>query len=225
MSPVLTPPLPASLPAPVPAPVTPPPAPTVVLAPPVQAPPQPFRFTLKDYRELAKTGFLDDKRTMLLDGVLYIMPNPKPPHDTALGLTDDWLRTVFVAPGYHLRCQMSFNVGEATDSGPDLAVVVGSPRDYATSAPTAAALIIEVADSSLFFDTTTKAEKYATANVPDYWVIDLEHRQLVVFRDPAPLPAGLGANAYRTKFTLNPTDTVAPLAAPHATVTVGDLLP
>jgi Uma2 family endonuclease len=214
MTAVLTPPLPTKV-------VSTPPA----TPPAVQAPPQPFRWTLKDYHDLAKTGFLDDKRTMLLDGVLYVMPNPDPPHDIALGQTDDWLRTVFAAPNHHVRCQMSFDVGEDTDPGPDLAVVVGSRKDYLTGAPRAAVLIVEVADSSLFYDTTTKAEKYATAQVPDYWVIDLENRQLIVFRDPAPLPASLGANAYRQRNTYGPDAIVAPLAAPDSSVKVADLLP
>ncbi len=86
-------------------------------------------------------------------------------------------------------------------------------------------LIVEVADSSLFLDTTTKAELYATAGVPDYWVIDLENRRLLVFRDPVPLPAGLGATAYQTHRAHAPHDTVSPLAAPTASVRVGDLLP
>lgn len=219
MSPVLTSPLP-SLPAP--APATPPPTPPVVLAPPVRLPPQPFRWTIKQYRELRR--ILGDLRTMLIDGQIFLMVMPKPPHDTALGLTEDWLRTVF-GTGHTVRCQMGFDIGEDTDPGPDLAVVLGDRRAHAQQTPTSALLIVEVAETTLFFDTTTKAEKYATAGVPDYWVIDLENRVLVVFRDPAPLPAGLGANAYRTKFTLNPADTVSPLAAPHATVTVGDLLP
>ena len=39
------------------------------------------------------------------------------------------------------------------------------------------------------------------------------------------LPAALGANAYRKRNTYGPTDTISPLAAPHAAVTVADLLP
>lgn len=221
MTAVLTPPLPA---LPAPAPATPPPAPMVVVAPPVQPPPQPFRWTLQEYYDLDKIGFFHERRTMLIDGIIYPMPNPKPPHSTALTLVDVWSRTAFGA-GHLVRVQMPFEILSDTEPNPDLAVVAGSPRDFATANPTTALLIVEVAESSLFFDTTTKAEKYATAGVPDYWVIDLEHRQLIVFRDPAPLPAGLGANAYRTKFTLSPTDTAAPLAAPHASVTVADLLP
>jgi Uma2 family endonuclease len=61
--------------------------------------------------------------------------------------------------------------------------------------------------------------------VPDYWVLDLTARELVIFRDPNPLPAGLGATAYRQRNTFGPTASVSPLAAPAATVTVADLLP
>jgi Uma2 family endonuclease len=61
--------------------------------------------------------------------------------------------------------------------------------------------------------------------VPEYWVIDLEHRQLLVFRDPQPLPKGLGATAYKTHLTFGPADRVSPLAAPQASILVGDLLP
>ncbi len=74
-------------------------------------------------------------------------------------------------------------------------------------------------------DTTTKAELYATAGVPDYWVIDLENRQLLIYRDPVALPAGLGATAYRTHLAFGPNDSVSPLAAPTASVKVADLLP
>ena len=79
--------------------------------------------------------------------------------------------------------------------------------------------------ATLFDDTTTKAEVYAEAGIADYWVLDLNGRRLLVFRDPAPLPAGLGATAYRTHLTFGPTDRVSPLAAPASPVAVGELLP
>ena len=216
MSAVLTPPRPLSVAAP--------PAPAVLTPPPAQLPPQPFRWTLKDYRDLDKIGFFHTRRTMLIDGEIILMPNPSNPHDVALGKTDDLLRTVF-APGHHVRCQMGFDIGDNTDPAPDLAVVPGGRSEYLTAKPSLAALVVEVADSSLFFDTTTKAEKYATANVPEYWVIDLEHRLLLVFRDPVPLPQGLGATAYRTHLKLTDADAASPLAAPGATIRVADLLP
>jgi Uma2 family endonuclease len=213
MSAVLTPQLPTRV---TPLSVTPTQVPTL--------PPRPFRWTLKQYRQLGKTGLFDNAKPMLIDGEIFLMVMPNPPHDTSLGKIDDWLRTVFTT-GHSVRCQMGFDIGEDTDPGPDLAVVPGTRDDYRERTPTSAVLIVEVADSSLFFDTTTKAEKYATAKVPEYWVIDLENRQVIVFRDPVPLPAALGANAYRQRTTLGPTDTISPHAAPHASVTVADLLP
>lgn len=200
---------------------------SATLAPPTTltpSEPQPFRWTIAQYRELGKTGLFADQKTMLIDGEIFTMVLPAPPHDTALSLTAEVLRTMFPS-GFYIRNQMGFDIGTRHDPGPDLAVVPGSIRDYATRTPTSAVLIVEIADSSLFLDTTTKAELYATAGVPDYWVVDVDHRQLHVFRDPVPLPAGLGATAYRTRLRFAPTDTVSPLAAPAVTVQVGDLLP
>ena len=184
------------------------------------------RWTIAEYQQMARAGLLDGKRTILIRGEVLTMPQPAPPHDTALSLAAEFLRKICPV-GHYVRNQQSFNVGTDNDPGPDLAVVPGSIRDYATDAPTRALMVVEVAASSLFDDTTTKAELYATAGVPEYWVIDLEHRQLIVFRDPQPLPLppGLGATAYKTHLTLGPTDTVSPLAAPAASVAVADLLP
>jgi Uma2 family endonuclease len=215
-----------------PATITPPPVqpPVPTVTPPaasVVAPsagPQPYRWTIKEYRELYKTGLFCDKKTMLLDGVLYVMVMPNPPYDTALGLIEDWLRTVFTS-GYHVRSQKGFDIGTTHDPGPDLAIVPGSVRDYATKTPTTAVMVVEVSDTTLSIDTTTKAELYATAGVPEYWVIDLVNRQLLIFRSPQALPAGLGATAYKTHLTFGPTDSVSPLAAPNATIRVADLLP
>lgn len=203
---------------------------TALLTPPPLAPIrppatlQPLRWTLDEYRRLGKTGLFDGVRTMLLDGEIYVMPLPAPPHNTSLHLAQDVLRAIFTT-GYHVRNQTAFDVGTRNDPGPDLAVVPGSIRDYATRQATAAVLIVEVSDTTLFLDTTTKAELYATAGVQDYWVIDLENRPLLVFRDPVPLPAGLGTTAYRTRLTFGPADTISPLAAPSATIAVADLLP
>jgi Uma2 family endonuclease len=216
-----------------PATITPPPAQPLVpavapaavalpAAPP--AAPQPHRWTLAEYRELYKTGLFCDKKTMLLDGVLYVMTMPNPPHDEALNLADAFLRTAF-STGHHVRNQQGFDVGTSTDPGPDLAVVAGSIRDLHGRTPTTAVMIVEVADSSLSTDLTKKAELYATAGVQEYWVIDVNGQQLHVFRGPVPLPANLGATAYRTHTTLSPADSVSPLAVPNSTIRVADLLP
>jgi Uma2 family endonuclease len=184
----------------------------------------PYRWTITEYRRLGSLGLFDDVKVMLIDGEIFTMVMPNPPHDVALNLTFQYLLAACPA-GHHVRNQQGIDIGTRTDPGPDLAIVPGSIRDYTTRTPTAAVMIVEVADTTLFKDTTTKAEWYATAKVPEYWVVDVDNRRLLVYRDPEPLPAGLGATAYRTHLTYGPNDTIAPLAAPNAAVKVADLLP
>lgn len=49
---------------------------------------------------------------------------------------------------------------------------------------TSADLVIEVADSSLETDRYTKAGLYAAAHLPEYWILNLRHRQMEVHRIP-----------------------------------------
>lgn len=182
--------------------------------------PRPFRFTREQYYRMGELGFFDRRHVELIRGEIVLMSPVKEPHVASVSLTTDVLKAAFGA-GYYVRVQAPLNLG-ATDPEPDVAVVPGRPRDYAAP-PTTALLVVEVSDTSLHYDTTTKAEEYATAGVTDYWVVDLVGRQLHVFRNPTPIPDG-GA-AYRDKTTLAPTDTVSPLAAPTASVTVTELLP
>lgn len=46
-------------------------------------------------------------------------------------------------------------------------------------------LVTEVAASSLSLDLSTKADLYARAGIPDYWVLDVNQRRMIVHRQPA----------------------------------------
>jgi Uma2 family endonuclease len=125
------------------------------------------------------------------------------------------LKVAFGA-GWCLRQQSPLVLGQDTDPEPDLAVVPGRPRDYAAH-PTTAELVVEVADSSLQFDTNEKRLLYARAGIRDYWVVDVSGRRLLVYRDPQ-------AGDYATHQALGAADAVSPLAVPGAAVLVADLL-
>lgn len=183
-----------------------------------------MRWTAEQFQQMGDMGWFEGRRPVLLDGVIWEQGMMDPPHAVALELLAEALRPVF-RPGCMVRQQMPLNVDEYTDPVPDVAVVPGAPRDYSDAHPVTAVLVAEVSDNTVEFDLTEKVERYATAGVGDYWVLDLENRRLLVLRDPQPLPKGLGATAYRTHLTLGPADRVCPLAAPNASVTVSDLLP
>ena len=49
-----------------------------------------------------------------------------------------------------------------------------------------ALLLIEVADTSLAYDRSTKLRLYAQAGIPEYWVVDCETETVEVYRDRGP---------------------------------------
>lgn len=204
-----------------------PPAPTgTTTPPPASAPtgPRPWRWTRDEYYKLGELGFFAGKRVELIRGEVFEMSPINIAHASGVGLVSDALTLVF-AIGFHVNVQQPFTVPSAalgSEPQPDVAVIPGTRR-ACLAHPSVAALLVEVSDTTLFYDTTTKAELYATAGITDYWVLDVTGKQLHVFRDPEPIPDG--GFAYRTHLTLNPGETVSPVAAPGATVAVADLLP
>ena len=195
---------------------------TALLTPPpsrVKVPP--LRWTVKEFHDLGDAGYFENRRAFLIDGILYEQGFMNGPHAIALTLGHDALRPVF-GEGWVIRNQVPLVLGLYTDPLPDFAIVRGKARDFSTH-PTTADLVMEVSDSTLDYDLTEKAELYATAGIPEYWVLDLSARVLHVLRDPGTVAAN--GTAYRRQQQFSPDEAVVPLAAPDQTVKVADLLP
>jgi len=79
-------------------------------------------------------------------------------------------------------------------------------------------LVVEIADTSLNFDLTTKAALYARAGIAEYWVLDVTGRRLLVHRDPK-------SSEYASIVAYGERESVAPLAAPQAEFRVADAFP
>ena len=183
--------------------------------PPAAGGPRPLRWTCAEFHRFGDLGLFEGRRAMLIDGVILEHGPMNPPHPVTLGLAEEAIRTAFGA-GWWVRPQLPLVLGLDTDPEPDLAVVPGRPRGY-TGHPTTADLVVEVSDSSLDFDCSEKRLLYARARIGDYWVVDVNGRRLLVYRDPQ-------AGDYTTQHVFVPTDAVSPLAAPSATVQVAELL-
>jgi Uma2 family endonuclease len=70
-----------------------------------------------------------------------------------------------------VRIQSPFAAGDASEPEPDVAVVPSGR--YLDAHPSAAWLIVEVADSSLKIDRELKAPLYAQSGVLEYWIVNL----------------------------------------------------
>ena len=185
---------------------------------------RPFRFTREQYYRLADMGYFNGRRVERIRGEIVEMSAVNWPHTITKKAISRALHATFEASGLGWVNEQSPVTLPDSDPEPDLAVYTGKFTDY-TDHPTAAdtLLVVEVAHTSLFYDTTTKAELYAEEGIVEYWVADVNAKKLLVFRDPAPVAAG--GHAYRTTLALGVGDTVVPLNTPAHTLRVVDLLP
>jgi Uma2 family endonuclease len=187
--------------------------------------PRPLRWAREDYYRLCAAEWFQGRRVQLIGGEIIEMPAQKNLHAVAVALTDDALTAAF-GSGYWVRVQMSLDLSPLSVPDPDLAVVPGTPRSYATAGnPTAALLVVEVSETTLAYDRNHKAGLYAAAGISDYWIVNLVDRQLEVHRDPVADAARPFGYRYDSRTILDPADEVVPLAAPRGRVTVADLLP
>jgi Uma2 family endonuclease len=178
------------------------------------------RWTVEEYHRAAEAGvFRPGERLELIKGEIIVMSPQLGPHATAATKAQLRLQAIF-AEGWVVRMQLPLTVGDDGEPEPDLAVVRGTPDDFWEGHPRSAELVIEVADTTLRLDRGDKAEQYARAGIPDYWILNLRGRRLEIRRDPDPV-----TGAYREVSTYGEEAIVSPLAAPHASVAVRDLLP
>src|SRR5262249_36897119 len=104
-------------------------------------------------------------------------------------------------------------LGTSSVPEPDLAVV--RPRSYKGGGPTAedVLLIVEVADTSLRYDRTTKLRLYARAASPQFGIVSVEGEWVVVFRSPE-------GGGYRERRRATSGEVVSPAAFPDVAVAV-----
>jgi Uma2 family endonuclease len=183
------------------------------------------RWTRQEYEHLGEIGVLrPDERVELIEGEIVEKPLQLSRHATGVRLAQDALRLAF-GPGFDVRAQLPLALGEYSEPEPDVAVVVGGPRDYAETHPTAALLVVEVSDSTLSFDRDTKGSLYAAASIPEYWIVDLAHRRLEIYRDLCASPEARYGFGYRTRTVALPGEVVATPTPSGSHVAVDDLLP
>ncbi|MEM8642578.1 MAG: Uma2 family endonuclease [Cyanobacteria bacterium P01_G01_bin.54] len=178
------------------------------------------RWSVDEYHRLSELGLLDpNERTELIAGQITLMAPKGTPHVTALHLLANQLRNQ-LGEAALVRTQDPIQLDDVSEPEPDLAVVRGSVLDYAEQhpRPEQVYLVVEVADSTLKQDCEVKDKLYAQADITDYWVLDLQNRQLHIFHDPG--PAG-----YTRRLILTEPNQASPLAFPELMISISEVLP
>ncbi|MGG6295446.1 Uma2 family endonuclease [Leptolyngbya sp. AN02str] len=176
------------------------------------------RWTVDEYHRMIAAGILTPRdRVELLDGHIIEMVPQEPPHASTTSSVGNDFVLLFAGKAW-VRQQLPITITPNSEPEPDIAVVKLNDRRYRDRHPVSEEvyLLIEVADSSLTYDRDRKAQVYAKANIPEYWVIDVNQRQVLVFREPQ-------EDTYQVKQVLEMTDSIAPVAFPEITITLADL--
>jgi Uma2 family endonuclease len=136
---------------------------------------------LAEYERLAESGAFEGERVELLYG--RIVRTPPMGNSHSYGITRfAELLIRRLGDRATVRIQMPFIAPHESMPEPDVAVV--PLGDYLDAHPTAAHLVVEVADSSLAID-RAKALLYANANVDEYWIVDVNGGAIEVYRAPS----------------------------------------
>jgi Uma2 family endonuclease len=108
-----------------------------------------------------------------------------PPHNIAATELHSALYELIPA-GWFVQKEQPIVFSDDTEPEPDLTVVRGAIRDYADRPPAArdVVLLVEVSDSSLAVDSGEVLEKYAQEAIPCYWLVNIPHRRVEVYRRP-----------------------------------------
>jgi len=172
--------------------------------------------TVDDLEAMVHAGILgEDDKVELLDGVLVEMSPQGSQHLAAVTRLNMRLVPIAAAAGLVLSPQCPLDVlSPISLPEPDIAIAPDAGWD---AYPVRAVLVIEVSMTSRAVDLGRKAAIYAAAGIPEYWVLDLTDRRLVVHRAPA-------GDGYTDMAVLTDADEVTATRLP-LTVAVAELLP
>jgi Uma2 family endonuclease len=142
---------------------------------------------------LEASGLWDQQHLELVRGELISKMGKKRPHVNALVAVQAWLVRTFgtvCESGQFVNPDAPIDVAPednpTSEPEPDLVVLARPSREFqdANPRPGDLRLVVEISDTTLGFDLTTKAELYARAGIVEYWVIDIQAKRIIVHRDP-----------------------------------------
>ena len=175
--------------------------------------------TVQEYHRMAEIGIIDeDERVELLAGQIVKMAAKGTAPSAAVTRTDKLLNNR-LGQRILVRLQAPVRLNDYSEPEPDIAVVIPDPLYYEDHHPTPSEiyLIIEVADTTLRTDCGIKATIYAQSGIADYWVLDVNNRQLHVFREP-------NQDGYQSIVVLGDDASISPLQFPDISFMVGEML-
>jgi Uma2 family endonuclease len=173
------------------------------------------RWTVAEIEAMVVAGIIDeDERFELIDGEAVPMSPKGLRHEVIkASLNKWWLQRMPL--GFNLIPETTFRLNATNFIEPDF-VFFSSATKLADLKPANALLCVEVADSSLRYDTGRKATLYAAHGVSNLWTINAETLQTHIFAKPS-------SEGYQERRLVEPDEELAPGFAPEIAVKLSEL--
>ncbi|MBE9032913.1 Uma2 family endonuclease [filamentous cyanobacterium LEGE 11480] len=146
-----------------------------------------YKWSIDRYHQAVQAGVFEDQPVELLNGEIVVMPPEGEIHACRGDITVEYLRYLLGNRAQIREAKPITLHHNQSEPEPDIAIVEPRFWEYNEHHPYPENIhwTIEFANTSLKKDLETKDKIYATANIQEYWVINLKATELIVFRDPA----------------------------------------
>ena len=147
---------------------------------------QKHRLTVEEYHRMGEAGILGPQdRVELIEGEIIDM---SPIGSNHAGTVNYLNQVLFAALQENaiISPQNPIILNDRNEPEPDIVLLKPRKDFYRQSHPTPndVLLIIEVADTSLRYDSEIKIPLYARYGIPEVWIVDLENNQLTKYLSP-----------------------------------------
>lgn len=143
-------------------------------------------FTVEEYYKMAEAGvFHPDERVELLGGEVRYMSPTNANHVTILARLNRVLMNIF-GNEYDIHIQSPLVLSDNSEPEPDAMVVRAYQEGEEPYKPTPVDtfIVVEVSDTTLRYDRGEKLKFYALAEIPEYWIIDLNKGFITQYLQP-----------------------------------------
>ena len=132
------------------------------------------------YHEMMAAGFIPQK-TELIEGIIFRKMTKSPLHEYLSQTLFEFFQAK-LDDRYLIRKEAPLML-QNSELEPDISIVKGHRKDFIKAHPQTAELVIEVAVSSIELD-QAKADVYAAAGIPEYWIVVTSECQVERYQKP-----------------------------------------
>ena len=145
-----------------------------------------FLIDVNQYYKMAEAGIIQPTdRVELIEGEILTMSPINSPHVGIINRLNKFL-VRYLGDDASISIQNPIRINQRTEPEPDIVIAKYRKDEYGSKkiTPKDIYLVVEIAASSLEYDRRVKIPLYAKSGIPEYWIINVEKKQIEQYTNP-----------------------------------------